>query len=103
MPASSASSSADNSRCGRLRSVLGAGLRSVLGSVLRSRARAVLSSTGGRVRRGSLRIRFRAKILQAKKDTDQDKHHHEQRTVVAAALLIGVLKLCQKGLPILYY
>ena len=49
-----------------------------------------------------LRIRLRAKVLQAKEDSDQDEHHDEQRPVVAAALLIGVLKLCQKGLPILY-
>ena len=54
------------------------------------------------IRRSRLRIILSAEVLQAKEDSDQHEHHNEQRTVVTAALLIGVLKLCQKGLPILY-
>src|SRR5258707_9516968 len=88
-----AGATAGRSRRSGLCSRLGAGLSSRLGT-------RVLSSAG--VRRHSLRIRLRAKILKAKENSDQDEHHHEQRAVVAAALLIGVLKLCQKGLPILY-
>jgi hypothetical protein len=61
------------------------------------RGRGALGRIGGRC----LGVSFGTEVLKAKEDGDQDEHHDEERLVVAAALLIGVFKLCQKGLPIL--